>query len=374
MEIQTLTAEQDKEDLVEQAQQIIFSNAVKSSDRKRRTDKIVRGIFLVVTVLCASIILIVAGYILVKGIMPFFQTYNEGSNSGSASLTYFLFGTTFKYGYDAATGYFWYGAWHLVFNTIYINILAAIISIPTSILTALFITRIAPKPLAKTISTGVDILAAIPSVIYGIFGMGVIVPIVKSIANAFGMVSASGMSLFSGAIILALMSIPTMVSVSVTSLQAVDEALIQGSMALGATKTQTNFKICLSAAKSGIFAAIILGIGRAMGEATAVSMVSGASISGLTLNPFDSTMTLTSQMLSAIGEAVNGSLNYDIRFSLGILLMLIIIVTNLILNDVKESLSSVEKRPIFIVRWAYKIRDFSVFIYRKIKNAVQKQN
>ncbi len=374
MEIQTLTAEQDKEDLVEQAQQIIFSNAVKSSDRKRRTDKIVRGIFLVVTVLCASIILIVAGYILVKGIMPFFQTYNEGSNSGSASLTYFLFGTTFKYGYDAATGYFWYGAWHLVFNTIYINILAAIISIPTSILTALFITRIAPKPLAKTISTGVDILAAIPSVIYGIFGMGVIVPIVKSIANAFGMVSASGMSLFSGAIILALMSIPTMVSVSVTSLQAVDEALIQGSMALGATKTQTNFKICLSAAKSGIFAAIILGIGRAMGEATAVSMVSGASISGLTLNPFDSTMTLTSQMLSAIGEAVNGSLNYDIRFSLGILLMIIIIVTNLILNDVKESLSSVEKRPIFIVRWAYKIRDFSVFIYRKIKNAVQKQN
>ncbi len=363
-----------KEDLFEQAQQIIFSNAAKSSDRKRRTDKIVRGVFLAVTILCASIILIVIGYILVKGLMPFFSTYSEGERVGTASITYFLFGTTYNYGYDAATGYFYYGTFHLVFNTVYINILAAIMSIPTSILTALFITRIAPKPLSKVISSGIDILAAIPSVIYGIFGMGVIVPIVKSIANAFGMVSASGMSLFSGAIILALMSIPTMVSVSVTSLQAVDESLIQGSLALGATKTQTNFKICLSAAKSGIFAAIILGLGRAMGEATAVSMVSGASISGLTLNPFDPTMTLTSQMMSAIGEAVSGSINYDIRFSAGIMLMLLIIVTNLILNDVKETVSSVEKRPIWIVRVSYRIRDFCVFAYRKMKNALRKQN
>ena len=341
-------------------------------EKKNNLDKIIKIVLLSVTLLCSSVIIIVTVFILFKGVLPFVKDYTENGETGKASLSYFLTGLRFNNGYDADLGKYLYGVFYLVVNTLSLNLVAAFISVPTAILTALFISHVAPKFLARIIQSGVDLLAAIPSVIYGVFGVGVIVPLIKSLArNVFGNSSSSGISLLSGAIILALMSMPTMISVAVTALKAVDENLIKGSLALGASKAETNFKICLRSAKSGIFAGIILGLGRALGEATAISMVCGSPTYGITTGLFDPTVTLTSQMLLSLGECIPDSLNYDIRFSAGIALMVIIIVTNLVLNDIKDYVSDTESKPLMITRAYLLIRQQSSKLKARIKNYVR---
>jgi len=341
-----------KKKRAEDAYSQIRESAERRSPAKKKADAVVRAFFLFLTVLASSVVFVVIFYILAKGVTPFFKRYSESGDDGKASFAYFLSGLRFQNRFNPQTGKFEYGAFFLVVNTLIINLYVVVLAVPLSVLTALFIARIAPKPLAKIIQSGVDLLAAIPSVIYGIFGVGVIVPILGRIGQAMGLGTVSGVSLLAGAIILSLMALPTICSVSVTALQSVDEGRIQGSLALGASKTQTNFKIALRDAKSGIFAGIILGIGRSLGEATAVSMVAGSPTYGITWNPLRPTVTLSSQMLLSIGEAVPGSLNYDVRFSAGIMLMLFIVLFNLILNDVKEHISAVEPKPLFAVKLA----------------------
>lgn len=320
-----------------------------TAGKKVVLDRIVKDVFLFLTLICSSVVIVVTFFILFKGLRPFRKTYTENNESGKASLSYFLTGRRFNNGYT--DGQFQYGVFFLVYNTLFLNLLVAIISIPRSILTGLFISRIAPKWLSKIRQTVIDLLAAIPSVIFGIFGIGIIVPIIKKFSNSLpNGAGYTGISMLSGALVLALMILPTILSVSVNARNSVDKNQINGSLALGASPTQTNFKVVLRNAKSGIFAGIILGIGRSLGEATAVSMVCGAPLYGITINPLNTTITLSSQMLLSIGEAVPGSRNYDVRFSAGIRLMLIIIVTNLILNDVKNHVSSIDKQPLFIQR------------------------
>jgi phosphate transport system permease protein len=353
-----------------QAYQIIQQNALKAAAAKKVSDKIVKGIFAGITLLCSSIIVVVTFFILIKGLLPFIKTYSENGTAGKANLGYFLTGLRFNSGFDATSQSFFYGVGFLVVNTLYINLIVSLIAIPTAILTALFIARIAPKPLAKICQAGIDLLAAIPSVIYGIFGLGVIVPLVKAISQGLGMKGTSGISLLAGALILSLMALPTIISVSVTALNAVDDGQLKGSLALGASKTQTNFKIALVNAKSGIFAGIILGIGRSLGEATAISMVAGSPTYGITWNIFEPAVTLSSEMLLSIGEAVPNSLNYDVRFSAGIMLMLIIILTNLILNDVKDHVASIDKRPLAIVRFIHLLQRWFRYLGSFIRGKV----
>lgn len=164
--------------------------------------------------------------------------------------------------------------------------------------------------------------------------MGVVTKIVKALSNFFGYQSAGGLSVLTVAIVLAIMIIPTITMISVSSIQAVKKAYIEGSLALGASITQTNFKIVLSSAKNGIFSGVILGIGRALGEATAVSMVAGNPSSGPNFHPFEATKTLTSTMLQGLTEAEG--LEYDIRFSVGIVLIMLILGSNLLLNLIKR--------------------------------------
>ena len=132
---------------------------------------------------------------------------------------------------------------------------------------------------------------------------------------------------------------PTITSISINAIAAVDKNLELGSLALGASKTQTNFKVVLTAAKSGIFAGLILGLGRAFGEATAVSMVAGNAMAGPNLNPFEMTRTLTSTMLSGLHETVG--LDYDIRFTVGIVLMIIVLLTNISIQLIKKKIGGV---------------------------------
>jgi phosphate transport system permease protein len=140
-------------------------------------------------------------------------------------------------------------------------------------------------------------------------------------------------------LVLAIMILPTITMLSVTSINAVNKNIIHGSLALGASPTQTNFKVVLTSAKSGIFSGIILGVGRALGEATAISMVIGNRGNGPTFNLFDTSRTLTSTMLMGLKETTG--LDYDIRFSVGIVLIIIILLTNLILNIIKSRIGRV---------------------------------
>lgn len=296
--------------------------------RKTNQDKIVRLLFMAITIFCASIIVFIALFILIKGITPFIKKYQIGEEFYNVNFFKFLFGTTWFVSPNN------YGAGFVIINTIFVTLMALIIAIPVSILSSLFICKIAPKKISKVLNYSIEILASIPSVIFGLFGMGVITKFVKNLSSLFNYQSAGGISSLSASIVLAIMIIPTITMVSNTSINAVDKKLVEGSLALGASKTQTNFKVVLTSARSGIFSGIILGIGRALGEATAVSMVCGNAGSGPSFNPFDITRTLTSTMLNSIHET--SGLDYDIRFSVGVLLIIIILATNLLLNYINN--------------------------------------
>ncbi len=300
--------------------------------RKTTIDKIIRIAFLTVTILCSLCIVFIALFICIKGLTPFFKKYEINDKLYSVNVFKFLFGTSWFKAPNI------YGAGYIVINTIIVTLFSLLISVPISILTALFIVRIAPKKISEVLNSIVELLSGIPSIIYGLFGAGVITNLVEKLGNVFGIQSAGGISLLSTVLVLSIMILPTITMISITSLKAVDNSLILGSLALGASKTQTNFKVVLSSAKSGIFSGIILGIGRALGEATAVSMVCGNSGSGPTFSLFDITRTLTSTMLQGIHETTG--MDYDIRFSVGLLLILIIIITNLGLNFVKNRIGN----------------------------------
>lgn len=300
-----------------------------SNKRKLKIDKIFHILFSCISVLCGSIIVVIILFIFIKGIKPFIGNYPNGEK---ASIVKFLFGTEFLKGN--------YGILGIVLNTFVIVISALIIAVPISILTSLFIVRIAPKKLGTVVQNIVELLASIPSIIFGLFGMGVINKGIKNIANILNIQTAGGVSLLSVIIVVSLMIMPTVTMLATTSMRTIKEDLIWASLSLGATATQTNFKVIVKGAKSGIIAAVILGLGRALGEATAVSMVCGGAV-GIAVNPFKPTSTITSTMLQGIYES--SGLNYDIRFSLGIVLIILIITTNVLLNYVKKKVTKHEK-------------------------------
>lgn len=310
-----------------------FENlAIKKAIRKERLDSFVRSVFLFIALICASVVIFILIFVLYKGLIPFFKTY-EGGTSQSAKD----FFTNSRWKYDG-TG----GAMFLMLTTLISTLISLIISVPTSIFSALFIAKIAPKKTKEALKTGIEILSSVPSVIFGLFGLGVIAPIIRDFAWGLGQQTAGGKSILTASIVLALMSIPTITLVSITSIEGVDTNLEKASLALGASKQQTNYKIVLKAASSGIFAGIILGTGRALGEATAVQMVIGNDTNGLSIfNIFNGGSTLTSAMLIGIGEA--SGIGYDVRFSIGIVLMVVIILTNTLLNWTKSRFFSYQQ-------------------------------
>ena len=302
----------------------------KQINKKVRTDKITKRIFLFFTLLCASIIVMIVFFIAIKGISPFIKYYQINSNNYRVNFWDFITGTVWFKSPNL------YGIGFIIINTIYIVLFSLLIAIPCSVLTALLITKIAHDRFGRLLTTIVEILAAIPSIVYGVFGYGIINKFVKSIAQLFGLQTAGGISTLSTILVLAIMIIPTITMLSITSIKAVKPNIEFGSLALGASKTQTNFKVVLTSAKSGIFAGIILGVGRALGEATAVSMVAGNAGSGPNFSFFETTRTLTSTMLMGLKETVG--LDYDIRFSVGLILILVILFTNILLNFVKRKI------------------------------------
>ncbi len=309
---------------------------IKNSNNKKHKviDIMAKNLLLFFAVLSSSFIFIVVGVILYKGVTPFISNNN---GLGSVNLVKFLTGNTWLIGETFNSNL--YSVGFIIVSTLFIAFLSLLLSFPIGVLTALFIAKIAPKKLAETLRTVIELLASIPSIIYGLFGAGLVLSFVYNLSALVGYQSKGGNSILASVIVLAIMTIPTITSISEVAIRSVDKEIIHGSLALGATPMQTNFKVVLASAKSGIFTSAILGIGRVLGEATAVSLVAGGRRSGLSFNIFDTTSTLTTMMLEGMKETVG--LDYDIRFSVGIVLMIVILLTNLILNSVKKKVGHV---------------------------------
>lgn len=298
----------------------------KNRNTRRYIDIFTKAIFRLCGLISAIMIVVIFVFVLRKGIQVFLPNYAYGQ----VNIINFLKGLVWRQDQGI------YGVFYIFVNTLTSAFGAAILAFPLSVLSALFITKIIPKRFKIFFTTVIELLAAIPSVVYGVFAAGVIVKYVNSFAVLLGFTTKGGNSWLAVVILLALMIYPTITTMSITAMEAVPNELEQGSLALGASKTQTNFRVVIGAAKSGITAGLVLGLGRAFGEATAVSMVAGNSMVGPTLNPFDITRTLTTTMLSGLKETTG--LDYDIRFSVGIVLMITIVITNLIIHKMKDKI------------------------------------
>lgn len=296
--------------------------------RSKSFDRFFEYFFMAMAMLSASFIVIIVLFVFTKGISPFMKNYEYGQ----VNLYEFLTGNVYRQDMQI------YGVGFIIINTLISSFLSLLISFPISVLTALFITKIAPKRLSGIMQSVIELLASVPSIVYGVFGSGVITVFVMKLSNLFGVTTFGGSSLLSVVLLLSIMIFPTLTSMSITAIKAVDIDLEKASLALGATKMQTNFNIVLKAAKSGIFAGAILGLGRAFGEATAVAMVAGNKLFGPTFNPFDITRTLTSTMLAGLKETTG--LDYDIRFSIGLVLIVVIFTSNTLLNYAKKKVGN----------------------------------
>lgn len=230
-----------------------------------------------------------------------------------------------------------FGIFYIILSSIAGTAGAVLLGVPIGLLTAAFLSELAGKKLGNIVSGAVELLAAIPSVIYGLIGMMILNPFMYSLekkiyAGSTDHQFTGGANLLSAIIVLAVMILPTVISVSTSSLKAVTDSLRSASLALGATKLQTIFKVVIPAAKSGILTGVVLGVGRALGEAMAINMVAGGAVN-IPL-PFNSVRTLTTQIVSEMGYA--SGVHRQVLFTVGLVLYVFIMIINLILLKVRK--------------------------------------
>lgn len=231
-----------------------------------------------------------------------------------------------------------YGIGYIILASLVGTIAAVLVGVPIGLLTAVFLSEMAGKRIGGIVRSAVELLAAIPSVIYGLIGMMVLNPIMFKLEMSIFEGDSThqftgGANMLSAIIVLAIMILPTVISVSTSSLKAVSDNLRAASLALGATKEQTIFKTVIPAAKSGILTGVVLGIGRALGEAMAINMVAGGAVN-LPL-PFNSVTTLTTQIVSEMGYAAG--LHREVLFTVGLVLYLFIMVVNFVLLKARRA-------------------------------------
>lgn len=225
-----------------------------------------------------------------------------------------------------------YGILYIILSSIVATAVSVLIGVPIGLLTAVFLSEMAGKKVGNIVGSTVELLAAIPSVIYGLIGMMVLNPFMYKLEKSIFAGDSShqftgGSNLMSAIIVLAIMILPTVISISTSSLKAVNGSLRSASLALGATKIQTIFKVVIPSAKSGILTGVVLGIGRALGEAMAINMVAGGAVN-LPL-PFNSVRTLTTQIVSEMGYS--SGLHRQVLFTVGLVLYIFIMVVNYLL-------------------------------------------
>lgn len=228
-----------------------------------------------------------------------------------------------------------FGILYVILTSIVGTILAILIGVPIGLLTAVFLAEVAPKRLAAIVKPAVELLAGIPSVIYGLLGLMILNPLMYKWEQVLFKGSEThqftgGANLISAVIVLAVMILPTVINISESAMRAVSPQLKAASLALGASHIQTIFKVIIPAAKSGIISAVVLGVGRAIGEAMAISLVSGSSVNAPL--PFNSVRFLTTAIVSEMGYA--SGLHRQVLFTIGLVLFVFIMIINIILSKV----------------------------------------
>ena len=277
-------------------------------------EKLAKNVFMISAFIAVISLLIIIGFVFYKGLTPFFVK--------GYSFNDFLTSTEWVPSADK------FGILSMITASILATVGALIIGVPIGILTAVFIAELAPKKIAKLMSPAVELLAGIPSVLYGVFGLAVIVPSIQKI-----FVLPKGQSLLAVIIVLAIMMLPTIISVAETAIRSVPNAYKEGSLALGASNIETIFKVVLPAAKSGILAAVVLGVGRALGETMAVILVAGNS-PFMPMSIMDSVRPLTTNIALEMGYAFGT--HQEMLFTTGVVLFTFILILNLVLNKLSN--------------------------------------
>ena len=279
--------------------------------KNRLFENIVHGIFLILGLITVVCVLLITVYLIISGIPAIKEI----------GLIDFLFGK--EWASTAAEPK--YGILPFILTSVYGTAGAILIGVPIGFFTAVYLSKVANKKVRAVIEAAVNLLAGIPSVVYGLVGMLVLVPAIREIINV-----PDGASLLAAIIVLAIMILPNIIKVSITALDAVPKEYEDASLALGATPTETFFKVSVPAAKSGIAAAVVLGVGRAIGEAMAVMMVAGNVANMPSL--FESVRFLTTAVASEMAYSSPGSLQRNALFSIALVLFLFIMLINATLN------------------------------------------
>lgn len=278
---------------------------------KRLFENIIHGIFLILGLITVGCVLLITVYLIISGIPAIKEI----------GLIDFLFGKEWASTASEPK----YGILPFILTSVYGTAGAILIGVPIGFFAAVYLSKVANKKVRTVVESAVSLLAGIPSVVYGLVGMLVLVPAIREVFNI-----PDGASLLAAIIVLAVMILPSIIKVSITALDAVPKEYEDASLALGATSTETYFKVSVPAAKSGIAAAVVLGVGRAIGEAMAVMMVAGNVANMPSL--FQSVRFLTTAVASEMSYASYGSLQRDALFSIALVLFLFIMLINATLN------------------------------------------
>ena len=280
------------------------------AQRKKMFEAVVHGIFLLLGLITVGCVLLITVYLIISGI-PAIQ---------KIGLVPFLTGEV----WSSTSAEPKYGILPFILTSVYGTAGAIVLGVPIGFLTAGYLSKGAPKKVRTVLEAAVSLLAGIPSVVYGLVGMLVLVPAIRKTFHL-----PDGASLFAAIIVLAVMILPSIIKVSVTALEAVPHEYEDASLALGATEVETYFRVSVPAAKSGIAAAVVLGVGRAIGEAMAVMMVSG-NVSNMPSSIFESVRFLTTAVASEM--SYSSGLQRQALFSIALVLYLFILLINASLN------------------------------------------
>ena len=280
-------------------------------NKKNLAENIIHGIFLILGLVTVACVLLITVYLVISGIPAIRKI----------GIMKFLFGT--KWASPAAEPE--YGILPFILTSIYGTAGAIAVGVPIGFMTAVYLAKVAPPKVKAAVGSAVGLLAGIPSVVYGLVGMMVLVPGIRKLFDV-----PDGASLLCAIIVLCVMILPSIIKVSVTALEAVPKEYEDASLALGATDIETFFRVSVPAAKSGIAASVVLGVGRAIGEAMAVMMVAGNAPNMPSL--FESVRFLTTAVASEMSYAADGSLQQQALFSIALVLFLFIMMINAALN------------------------------------------
>lgn len=278
--------------------------------KNQMLEKIIHGIFLLLGLITVGCVLIITVYLVISGLPAIFEI----------GFTDFLFGKEWASTAKKPL----YGILPFILTSVYGTAGAILIGVPIGFMTAVYLSKIASSKVKEIMQSAVSLLAGIPSVVYGLVGMLVLVPGIRKVFHV-----PDGASLFTAIIVLAIMILPSIIKMSITALDAVPKEYEDASLALGATPIETYFKVSVPAAKSGIAAAVVLGVGRAIGEAMAVMMVAG-NVPNMPDSLFQSVRFLTTAVSSEM--AYSSGLQQQALFSIALVLFLFIMLINATLN------------------------------------------